>query len=330
MIISRRRFLQLAPSIAALVLAPRTANTQDYPTRPITLIVPYGAGGPTDAIARIVAERLRAPLGQPVIIENVTGASAAIGVGKAARATPDGYVLCIGTWASHVLNGAVFSLPYNLQTSFEPIAQLASDPPLIVSRKDLPASDLGELIAWLKANPDKATQGTGGTGTVAHVLGVFFQKRTNTRFQFIPYRSGVGMAMQDIVAGQIDLLFSVAASAVPLLRAGTIKGYAVTSQNRLGVAPEIPTVDEAGLPGFYMSNWHGIWAPKGTPPAIINRLNLAVVDALADPAVRRRLVDLGQEIAPRDRQTPEGLALLQNSEIDKWWPIIKEAGIKVE
>jgi len=273
---------------------------------------------------------MRAPLGQPVIIENVTGASAAIGVGKAARAAPDGYVLCIGTWASHVLNGAVFSLPYSLQTSFEPIAQLTSDPPLIVSRKDLPANDLGELIAWLKANPDKATQGTGGAGTVAHVLGVFFQKKTNTRFQFIPYRSGVGMAMQDMVAGQIDLLFSVAASAVPLLRAGSIKGYAVSSPNRLGVAPEIPTVDEAGLPGFYMSNWHGIWAPRGAPPAAINRLNLAIVDALADPAVRGKLVDLGQEIAPRNRQTPEGLASLQNAEIDKWWPIIKQAGIKVE
>ena len=252
MTISRRRFLKLAPSTAAFLAPRRTAKAQDYPTRPITLIVPYGAGGPTDTIARIVADRMRAPLGQPVIIENVTGASAAIGVGKAARAAPDGYVLCIGTWASHVLNGAVFSLPYSLQTSFEPIAQLTSDPPLIVSRKDLPANDLGELIAWLKANPDKATQGTGGAGTVAHVLGVFFQKKTNTRFQFIPYRSGVGMAMQDMVAGQIDLLFSVAASAVPLLRAGSIKGYAVSSQNRLGVAPEIPTVDEAGLPGFYM------------------------------------------------------------------------------
>jgi tripartite-type tricarboxylate transporter receptor subunit TctC len=330
MITTRRRFLQLVAGTAPLSATPRTANAQDYPTRPITLIVPYGAGGPTDAIARIVAERMRAPLGQPVIIENVTGASAAIGVGKAARATGDGYVLCIGTWASHVLNGAVFSLPYNLQTSFEPIAQLASDPPLIVSRKAMPANDLGELIAWLKANPDKATQGTGGTGTVSHVLGVFFQKRTSTRFQFIPYRSGVGMAMQDLVAGQIDLLFSVAASAVPLLRAGTIKGYAVTSEHRLGVAPEIPTVDEAGLPGFHMSNWHGIWAPKGTPAAVVNRLNLAIVDALADPVVRKRLVDLGQEIAPRQRQTAEGLASLQSAEIDRWWPIIKEAGIKVE
>jgi tripartite-type tricarboxylate transporter receptor subunit TctC len=330
MIIPRRRFLQLIAGTLPFAAPAQTANAQDYPTRPITLIVPYGAGGPTDAIARIVAERMRVPLGQPVIIENVTGASAAIGVGKAARAMPDGYVICIGTWASHVLNGAVFPLSYNLQTGFEPIAQLASDPPLIVSKKSLPANDLGELIAWLKANPDKATQGTGGAGTVAHVLGVFFQNRTDTRFQFIPYRSGVGMAMQDVVAGQIDLLFSVAASAVPLLRAGTIKGYAVASPNRLGAAPEIPTVDEAGLPGFHASNWHGIWAPKGTPAAVVDRLNLAIVDTLADPAVRKRLVDLGQEIASRERQTPEGLAALQSAEIDKWWPIIKAAGIKAE
>jgi tripartite-type tricarboxylate transporter receptor subunit TctC len=330
MTIPRRLFLKLASGAATLAASSRTVDAQDFPIRPITLIVPYGAGGPTDAIARIVAERMRAALGQAVVIENVTGASASLGVGKVARATPDGYVLGIGTWASHVLNGAIFSLPYNLQTSFEPIAQIASDPPLIVSRKSMPANNLGELITWLKANPDKATQGTGGIGTVAHVLGVFFQNTTGTRFQFIPYRSGVGMAMQDMVAGQIDLLFSVAASAVPLLRAGTIKGYAVTSQNRLDVAPEIPTVDEAGLPGFHMSNWHGIWAPKGTSPTVLHRLNSAIVDALADPIVRKRLADLGQQIAPRDRQTPEGLTALQKSEIDKWWPIIKEAGIKVE
>ncbi len=330
MIIPRRTFLELVVAAATLTAASHAVRAQDYPIRPITLIVPYGAGGPTDAIARIVAERMRAPLGQAIIIENVTGASASLGVGKAARAAPDGYVLCIGTWASHVLNGAVFSLPYNLQTSFEPIAQIASDPPLIVSKKSIPASNLGELIAWLKANPDKVTQGTGGIGTVAHVLGVFFQNMTNTRFQFIPYRNGVGMAMQDMVAGQIDLLFSVAASAVPLLRTGVIKGYAVTSQSRLEVAPDIPSVDEAGLPGFYMSNWHGIWAPKGTSPAVVNRLNSAIVETLADPIVRKRLVDLGQQIAPRSRQTPEGLAELQKRETEKWWPIIKEAAIRAE
>ena len=327
---TRRRLLRLAAGTVVAPLVGRTARAQAYPARPVTLIVPYGAGGPTDSIARIVAERMRAPLGQPVIIENVTGASASLGVGKAARAAPDGYTLCLGTWASHVLNGAVFPLAYDLRTSFEPIAQIASDPPLIVSRKSIPANNLGELIAWLKANPDKATQGTGGVGTVSHVLGVFFQQKTGTQFQFIPYRSGVGVAMQDLVSGQIDLMFGVAASTVPLLRAGTIKGYAVTSKERLGAASDIPTVDEAGLPGFYMSNWHGIWAPKGTPAAVVAKINAAIVDALADPALAKKLVDLGQEIASRDRQTPEGLAALHMSEMDKWWPVIKAAGIKVE
>jgi tripartite-type tricarboxylate transporter receptor subunit TctC len=238
--------------------------------------------------------------------------------------------LAIGNWATHVLNGAVFALPYNLLKDFEPISQIASDPALVVARKGIPASNLSELISWLKANPDKATWGTGGAGSVSHVGGVFFQKETSTRFQFVPYRLGVAAAMQDLVAGHIDMMFSVAASAVPQLRAGAIKGYAVMAKARLAVAPETPTVDEAGLPGFYMSNWHGLWAPKGTPKAVIGTLNAAVVDALANPAVRQRLADLAQEIPPRDQQTPEGLAALHNAEIEKWWPIIKQAGIKVE
>jgi tripartite-type tricarboxylate transporter receptor subunit TctC len=271
---------------------------------------------------------MRASLGQPAIVENVTGASGSIGIGKAIRSAPDGYTISIGTWATHVLNGAVLSLPYNIATALDPIAQIASDPPLIVSNKNLPAKDLAEFINWLKSNPDKATQGSGGPGSVSHVLGAFFQRKTHTNFQFIPYRSGVGVAMEDMVAGHIDFLFSVAANAVPLLRSGAIKGYAVTAKDRLGVLPEIPTVDEAGLPGFYMSNWHGIWAPKGIAPAVRNALNAALVETLADTAARKRLVDLGQEIAPRERQTPDGLAALHASEIEKWWPVIREAGIK--
>jgi tripartite-type tricarboxylate transporter receptor subunit TctC len=328
--IRRRQFLHLASGAVALPALSRIASAQTYPTRPITMFVPYGAGGPTDTIGRIIAEGMRATLGQPVIIENVAGASGTIGVGRVARAGGDGYTLAIGNWATHVLNGAVFALPYDLLKDFEPIAQIASDPPLIVAKKSMPAGNLRELIAWLKANPDKASAGTGGAGSVSHVGGVFFQKETDTRFQFVPYRLGVVAAMQDLVAGHIDMMFSVAASAVPQLRAGTIKGYAVTAKSRLAVAPEIPTVDEAGLPGFYMSNWHGLWAPKGTPKAVVGTLNAAVVNALAEPAVRQRLADLAQEIPPRDQQTPEGLAALHKAEIEKWWPIIKEAGIKVE
>lgn len=328
--ISRRHFINVGSAAATLPLAAQVALSQTYPSRPISLIVPYGAGGPADTIARIAAARLRQSLGQPVIVENVAGASGSIGLARAARATPDGYTLCIGTWATHVLNGAIFTLPYDLEASFAPIAQIVSDPPLIVSRGDIPASDLNQLIAWLKQNPDKATEGTGGEGSVSHVAGVFFQKKTGTKVQFIPYSGGVGLAMQDMVAGHIDLMFSVAASAIPLIRAREIIGYAVTSKDRLAVAPEVPTVDEAGLPGFYMSNWHGIWAPKGTSSMVIHTINAAVVEALADPMVKKGLFNLGQEVAPLDRQTPEGLASLQHSEIEKWWPIIKEAGIKVE
>ena len=289
MSIPRRRFLGWAAGAAAMPALSRVAGAQAYPTRPITMIVPYAAGGPTDVLARIVVEGMRARLGQPIIIENVTGASASIGVGRLARATPDGYTIGIGNWPSYVLNGAIFTLPYDLATSFEPIGQICNDSPVIVAKKTMPANNLAELIAWLKANPDKATQGTGGAGTGAHVQGVFFQKKTGTSFQFIPYRGGVGPAMQDLVAGHIDMMFSVAASALPSLRAGLIKAYAVASKERLAVAPEIPTVDEVGLPGFYISSWHAIWAPKGTPPVIVGALNmLPIVAALAGPARLRR------------------------------------------
>jgi tripartite-type tricarboxylate transporter receptor subunit TctC len=294
------------------------------------MIVPYGAGGPTDTVARIIAEGMRKSLGQPIIIENVAGASATIGVGRLARAPGDGYTVGIGNWASHVLNGAVFALPYDLLQDFTPVAQIASDPQVIIARQDMPANSLSELIAWLRANPDKGTQGTGGAGSTSHVVGTLFQRETNTRFQFVPYRLGVGAAMTDLMAGQIDMMFSVAANCVPQLRTGTIKGYAVTANSRLPVAPEVPTVDEAGLPGFYVSNWHGIWLPKGTPANVVARLDAAVVEALADATVQRRLTDLAQELPPRAAQTPEGLAALQRTEIEKWWPIVKAANIKAD
>ena len=320
----------MAATAAALPTFARAPWAQTYPTRPIMMIVPYGAGGPTDTVARIIAEGMRKPLGQPIIIENVAGASATVGVGRLARASGDGYTLGIGNWASHVLNGAVFALPYDLLQDFAPVAQIASDPQVIIARKDMPANSLSDLIAWLRLNPDKATQGTGGAGSTSHVAGTLFQRETNTRFQFVPYRLGVGAAMTDLMAGQIDMMFSVAANCVPQLRAGSIKGYAVTAKTRLPVAPEVPTVDEAGLPGFYVSNWHGVWVPKGTPQNVIAILNAAIVEALADATVQRRLADLAQELPPRAAQTPEGLATLQRAEIEKWWPIVKAANIKAD
>jgi tripartite-type tricarboxylate transporter receptor subunit TctC len=301
----RGLLLRLAAGTVACNAATDVLYAQAFPVRPITIIVPYGPGGPTDAIARILAQRMGSSLGQPVIIENIPGASGSIGVGKAIRSAPDGYTICLGTWPTHVLNGAMLTLPYDIRTAMDPIAEVVSDPPLIVSRRNLPANDLSGLIDRLKVNPDKAALGTGGLGSTSQVIGLFFQKRTGTRFQFIPYRAGIAVALQDMLAGHIDFLFSVAANAVPLLRAGDIKGYAVTSNRRLGAVPEIPTVDEAGLPGFYMSNLHGLWAPKGISPDIRNALNAGVIATLADPSVRGHLVDLGQQATARcPRRSP--------------------------
>jgi tripartite-type tricarboxylate transporter receptor subunit TctC len=280
-------------------------------------------------VGRIVAERMRVSLGQPIIIENVSGAAGSLGVGRAARAAADGYTISLGNISSHVLNGAIFTLPFDGLRDFEPVALLASNPQLIISKNALPVSDLKGLIAWLKANPDKASAGTGGSGGVSHVGGVFFQKETGTRFQFVPYR-GTNLAQQDLIGGQIDLLFDQAVSALTNIRAGKIRAYAVTAKTRLTSAPDIPTVDEAGLPGLYMSVWNALWVPKGTPKEVIARLNAAAMDAMADPVVRKRLGDLGLELPPRDQQTPEALGAFHKAEIEKWWPIIKAANIKAE
>jgi tripartite-type tricarboxylate transporter receptor subunit TctC len=313
--------------VASFVLAAAFGNVgrapaQIFPSHPLTMIVPFPAGGPIDTTGRIVAEAMRASLGQPVIIENVSGASGSIGTGRVARAEPDGYTFGIGYLGTHVFNGVAFPLPYDLLKDFEPVSLLVSNPLLIVARKNMPAKDLRELIAWLKANPGKASQGTSGVGGTSDVAGRFFQKETGTHFQSVPYRGAAAM-MQDLLAGQIDLMIDFAANSLPQVRAGTIKAYAVTVPNRLPAAPDIPTVDEAGLPELYISAWQGIWVPKGTPKDVIGKLNMAIVAALADSSVRRQLADLGQEIYPRDQQTPEALGALQRAEIKKWWPIIK-------
>jgi tripartite-type tricarboxylate transporter receptor subunit TctC len=323
------RTLLIAGVFALASAGVGAADTQNYPSRPITMVVPLPAGSAFDVTARIVAERMQASLGQPVVVENVTGASGSIGAGRVARAPPDGYVLCFGGVGTHVLNGAILSLPYDVLRDFAPVALVASAQLLVVAKKDMPVNSLAELIAWLKANPDRAVQGHGGPGSLSHIVGVSFQEMTGTRFRSVPYR-GSGAAINDLVAGHIDIMMDLAPNSLPHARAGTIKAFAVMSKTRIAAAPDIPTVDEAGLPGFYMSAWQAVWAPKDTPTAVIGKLNTAIMAGLADPAVRARLAELGQQPFPIEQQSAAALGAWQKAEIETWWPIIKAANIRAE
>jgi tripartite-type tricarboxylate transporter receptor subunit TctC len=328
MILARREFLKACAAGVASASSSRV-YAQSYPSRPVTVVVPFPAGGPNDSVGRILAERMRPSLGQPVIIDNVSGAAGNIGTGRVARAAPDGHTLVLGYWGTHVVNGALYKLPYDVVEDFEPVALMPSQPMLIVARKTVPARDLRELIAWLKSNPDAATQGTAGPGSIGHIAGLFFQRETGTRYRFVPYR-GAALAMQDLVAGHIDLSITVPVVAMPQARAGLINAYAIMAKSRLAVASEIPTVDEAGVPGLHLSLWQGLWAPKGTPRAVIARINDAAVEALADPGIRQKLAEQGFDIPARDQLPPDALRAHQRAEIDKWWPVIRAANVKID
>jgi tripartite-type tricarboxylate transporter receptor subunit TctC len=321
--------LFFAATCAVALQCATGAMADGYPSRLITMVVPLSVGGSTDVIARIMAQGMSEVLGQTIVVENTTGAGGTIGEGRVARSTPDGYTFGIGQWGTNVATGAIYPLRYDLMKDFEPVGLIATQPFLIVARKSMPANNLKELIAWLRANADKATEGNSGVGSPSHVAGILFQKAVGANFTMVPYR-GAGESTQALLAQQIDVILNTPALSMAQLRGGSIKVYAVTAKDRLAIAPDIPTTDEAGLPGFYFSFWHAFWAPKGTPKEIIAKLNDALVKTLANPMTRKKLIDLAQEIFPRDQQTPEALRAFQQAEIDKWWPIIKAANIKVE
>ena len=325
MTLARRTFLQLTAAAAASPA--EFAFALDYPTRPITIVVPFAAGGATDVMARVLADRLGRLFGQSVIVENVAGAAGGIGVGRVVRATPDGYTLSVGTLTTHVLIGGLYDLQFDVINDLAPIAQLGFEPLLICIKNGLPAKNLQELIAWLRANPGKASAGIPGAGSTGNLAGLAFQKATGTSFQFVPYR-GDGPAVQDLMAGQIDLMIEPVSNFTAQVLAGTVRAIAIPAKTRSASLPDVPTTDEAGLPGYYASIWFGFWAPKETPRAIVAKLNAATMEALADNDMRSRMNKLGQQVAPREEQTPEALGALQRAEAEKWWPIMKAANLK--
>ena len=311
----------------AMVFCCGAVSAQNFPARPVTIVVPFSAGGPTDTIARIMAERMTKNLGQTVVVENVTGAGGNIAVGRVVRAAPDGYMVSIGHIGPHVINGAMYHLEYDLLRDLAPVGMFVTNPQILVSKNGLPSKDLKSLIEYARSNPISIA--TGGAGTPSHISGVYFQKLTGGAAQIVHYRGGAP-ASADVMAGHVDVFFDQAVNALPQSRSGKVRAYAVTQTTRLSVAPDIPTVDEAGMPGYYMAVWHGLWVPRATPSPVVVRLNTAMVDAAADDGVRKRLMDLGQEILPRDKQTPEALGAHHKAEIEKWWPLIKSAGIKAD
>jgi len=325
----QRLFLYALTGLSLGLGSIEAPKADSYPAKPITVVVPFAAGGPSDTIARVLVEEMRKSLGQPLIVENLVGAGGSVGARRVANAAPDGYSLTIGNWSTHVANGAIYSLHYDVLADFSPIALLPTESLLITVRKSMPANNVQELIAWLKAHPNQATVGTSGVGGPSHVAALLFEKMTGTTLQLVPYR-GAGPALQDLVSGQVDMMITGPSIALQQMQNGNIKILAVAAKTRLASLPEIPTVDEIGLSGFYVPVWHAVWAPKDTPAGIIAKLNASVRQALADPAARKRYADLGLDFPSSDQLTPEALGAFQKAEIEKWWPIIKAAGIKAQ
>jgi tripartite-type tricarboxylate transporter receptor subunit TctC len=322
--------IRLAAVFVLLLHWATVASAQIYPSRPITIVVPFGSGGPADTLARMLGQRLQGSLGQPIVVENAPGAAGSLGVDRVVRAAPDGYTIGIGHLGTHVFNGALYGLPYDLLKDLQPIALLPSNVYVLVAKKQVPATDLPSLIAWLKANPDQASTATAGIGSIAHLASIYFQNAAGVPLTIVPYRSGAA-ANTDVIAGHVTLLFDqVSGSSAQLYRSGALRPYAVAAKTRLASLPDVPTVDEAGLPGLYVSAWYGLWAPKDTPREIIDKLNGAVVAALDEPDLRRQLAAQEAQLPRSDQRSPEALGALQKAEIEKWWPIIKAAGIKVE
>lgn len=324
-----RKHLAAIALAAVSVAITGAAVAQPFPSRPVTIIVPFAAGGPSDVLARVLGERMRASLNQTVIVENTTGAGGTIGVTRAARAAADGYTVSFGHLGTHVINGAIYPLTFDLLNDLEPVGLIGGNPQMVVSKTAVPAKNLKELIAWIKSNEANVTFGTAGVGSGSHFSGLYFQSLIGTKARYVPYR-GTGPAMQDLIAGNIDIIVDQASNAMPQVQSGKIRAYAITQNKRMAAGPDIPTVDEAGLPGYHIWLWSGMWVPKGTPKDVIAKLNAALQDALADAAVLKRFGDLGLDAAAANQRAPEALRAHQKAEADKWWPIIKKAGVKPE